>query len=103
VHETEIFDVAVVLLVLSALLALIDFSEVLLQVMLSMLLFAGAPHVDLSELKAVRWQVGILAAFGTVASIAIVGLGMRGGCHSPDCTRRCFIARCSARCPRSAI
>lgn len=59
-----------------SLLASIDFSEVLLQGMLSMLLFAGALHVDLSELKAVRWQVGILAVFGTVVSTAIVGLAM---------------------------
>ena len=29
-----------------------------MQGMLSLLLFAGAVHVDLSELKAYRWQVG---------------------------------------------
>lgn len=33
----------------------IDFSGVLIQGMLSMLLFAGALHVDFSELKADRW------------------------------------------------
>ena len=32
----------------------IDFSEVLMQGMLSLLLFAGAMHVDLSQLKAYR-------------------------------------------------
>ena len=43
--------------------------------MLALLLFAGALHVDLSELKAYRWQVGSLALLG-IASTAVVGLGM---------------------------
>lgn len=59
-----------------SLLQSIDFSDVLLEGMLSMLLFAGAMHVDLSELKSVRWQVGILAVVGTVVSTLIVGLAM---------------------------
>ncbi|MEZ5474090.1 MAG: sodium:proton antiporter [Steroidobacteraceae bacterium] len=54
----------------------IDFSEVLMQGMLSLLLFAGALHVDLSELRAYRWQVGALALVGTALSTAIVGGGM---------------------------
>jgi len=37
-----------------SLLRSIDFSDVLMQGMLSLLLFAGALHVDLSELKAYR-------------------------------------------------
>ncbi|MDR3395890.1 MAG: sodium:proton antiporter [Parasulfuritortus sp.] len=59
-----------------ALLSSIDFSEVLMQGMLSLLLFAGALHVDLSELRAVRWQVGALAVFGTVLSSLLVALGL---------------------------
>ena len=51
----------------------IDFSDVLMQGMLSMLLFAGALHVDVSLLRNYRWQVGVLAVFGTLASILIVG------------------------------
>ena len=54
----------------------IDFSDVLMQGMLSLLLFAGALHVDLSELKSYRWQVGALALVGTLASTLAVGLGM---------------------------
>lgn len=54
----------------------IDFSEVLMQGMLSMLLFAGALHIDLSQLKAYRWQVGALAVLGTVLSTLAVGYGM---------------------------
>ena len=51
----------------------IDFSTVLMQGMLSMLLFAGALHVDLSRLKAYRWQVGALAVGSTILSTALVG------------------------------
>jgi CPA1 family monovalent cation:H+ antiporter len=53
-----------------------DFSDVLMQGMLSLLLFAGALHVDLSELRAYRWQVGVLAAVGTLLSTLIVGFAM---------------------------
>lgn len=59
-----------------SLLRSIDFSSVLMQGMLSLLLFAGALHVDLSELKAHRWSVGALAVLGTMLSTAVVGLGM---------------------------
>jgi CPA1 family monovalent cation:H+ antiporter len=54
----------------------IDFSELLMQGMLSMLLFAGALHVDLTQLRAYRWQVGILAFFGTLISTFVVGFGL---------------------------
>jgi len=59
-----------------SLLRSIDFSSVLMQGMLSLLLFAGALHVDLSELKAYRWPVGALALLGTLLSTAAVGWGM---------------------------
>ncbi len=59
-----------------SLLRSIDFTDVLMQGMLSLLLFAGAMHVDLSELRAYRWQIGLLAVFGTVISTAVVGLSM---------------------------
>ncbi|MBK7904051.1 MAG: sodium:proton antiporter [Proteobacteria bacterium] len=59
-----------------SLLRSIDFSEVLMQGMLSLLLFAGALHVDLSELKSFRWPVVALAVLGTLLSTAVVGYGM---------------------------
>ncbi len=59
-----------------SLLRSIDFSEVLMQGMLSLLLFAGALHVDLRDLREQRWTVGALAVFGTVLSTAAVGYGM---------------------------
>jgi CPA1 family monovalent cation:H+ antiporter len=54
----------------------IDFSDVLMQGMLSMLLFAGALHVDLKQLKIYRWPVATLAVLGTTLSTLAVGFGM---------------------------
>jgi len=59
-----------------SLLRSIHFSDVLMQGMLSLLLFAGAMHVDLSELKAHRWSVAALALFGTLLSTLLVGYGL---------------------------
>lgn len=56
----------------------IDFSELLMQGMLSLLLFAGALHVDLSLLRAYRWQVAGLAVVGTTLSTLIIGFGLWG-------------------------
>ncbi|MGE3849369.1 MAG: cation:proton antiporter [Gammaproteobacteria bacterium] len=56
-----------------SLLRSIDFSELLMQGMLSLLLFAGALHVDLSELRHYRWQIGLLAVCGTLLSTVVVG------------------------------
>ena len=59
-----------------SLLRSIHFSDVLMQGMLSLLLFAGAMHVDLSELKAHRWSVAALALVGTLLSTLLVGFGL---------------------------
>ena len=59
-----------------SLLRSIDFSQVLMQGMLSLLLFAGALHVDLSELKTYRLPVILLAVLGTLLSTVLVGYGM---------------------------
>ena len=59
-----------------SLLRSIDFSAVLMQGMLSLLLFAGALHVDLSALKSYRWQVGVLAVLSTLVSTLLVGFGV---------------------------
>jgi CPA1 family monovalent cation:H+ antiporter len=59
-----------------ALLRSIDFSDVLMQGMLSFLLFAAALHVDLIQLRAYRWAVGGLAVLGTLLSTLVVGYGM---------------------------
>jgi CPA1 family monovalent cation:H+ antiporter len=54
----------------------INFSDVLMDGMLSFLLFAGALHVDLGMLRAQRWPIAILAVLGTVLSTALVGWGL---------------------------
>ncbi len=54
----------------------IDFTDVLMQGMLSFLLFAGAMHIDLAALRRYRWQVGSLAVAGTLLSTVLVGFGM---------------------------
>ncbi len=57
------------------LLSSIDFTDVLMQGMLSLLLFAGALHVDLRQLNRYRGQIAVLALAGTVASALLVGFG----------------------------
>jgi monovalent cation:H+ antiporter, CPA1 family len=54
----------------------IDFSNVLMQGMLSLLLFAAALHVDLDELKAYRLPVAALAVLGTLASTLVVAFAI---------------------------
>ncbi|MEM7405795.1 MAG: sodium:proton antiporter [Pseudomonadota bacterium] len=51
----------------------IDFNFVLMQGMLSLLLFAGAMHVNLTELAAFKWPIGIMASIGVVASTFLIG------------------------------
>ncbi|MDE1937706.1 MAG: sodium:proton antiporter [Alphaproteobacteria bacterium] len=51
-----------------------DFSQTLMTGMLGFLLFAGALHVDLGELKSRGWAVGVMATFGTMLSTAVVGV-----------------------------
>ena len=59
-----------------SLLSAIDFSDVLMQGMLSLLLFAGALHVELNDLNRYKWQIGLLAVFGTLTSTLVVGVGV---------------------------
>ncbi|MEO7547888.1 MAG: cation:proton antiporter, partial [Ramlibacter sp.] len=56
-----------------SLLRSIDFSGVLMEGMLSFLLFAGALHVDLGGLRTYRWQVAALALVGTPLSTVLIG------------------------------
>lgn len=54
----------------------IDFSEVLMEGMLSVLLFAGALQIDLSRLRTHRWPVALLAVAGTAVSTVIIALAV---------------------------
>lgn len=55
----------------SAFVARIDFSGILLHGMLSFLLFAGAMHIDLGELKKSRAVVAVLATVGVVVASCV--------------------------------
>lgn len=54
------------------LLAELDFTEVLLDGMLSMLLFAGALHVNIQDLRTYKLPIGILAVAGTLISAFLI-------------------------------
>ena len=51
----------------------IDFNETLLHGMLSFLLFAGAIHVDLQDLKNRKYIISILATAGVLVSTLMIG------------------------------
>ncbi|MEO9895590.1 MAG: sodium:proton antiporter [Paracoccaceae bacterium] len=55
--------------------ASIDFSDALLEGMLGLLLFAGALHVKLSDLKREWPVVAVMATLGVGLSLVIVGVG----------------------------
>ncbi len=56
----------------------LNFTDTLLQGMLSFLLFAGALHVDLARLKVAWLPVLLLSTVGVVISTVLVGLAMWG-------------------------
>ena len=56
----------------------IDFTQTLLQGMLSFLLFAGALHVDLERLTRDWLPVLLLSTLGVIVSTGLVGAGMWG-------------------------
>lgn len=62
----------------AGLLEQMDFTDTLLQGMLSFLLFAGALHVDLDRLKADWMPVLLLSTLGVIISTVAVGLAMWG-------------------------
>lgn len=51
----------------------INFNALLMDGMLSFLLFAGALHVDIDKLKRYRWSIGFLASVGVVVSTLAIG------------------------------
>jgi CPA1 family monovalent cation:H+ antiporter len=53
--------------------ASIDFRDVLMNFMLSFLLFAGAIHIDAGKLKKERWPIIALSTLGILISTTLVG------------------------------
>ena len=54
----------------------VDFSDTLLNGMLSFLLFAGALHMNLEDLAKQKWVISILASVGVLLSTFIVGFAV---------------------------
>ncbi len=54
-------------------LARVDFNTTLMHGMLSFLLFAGALHVNLSDLTRQKWVIGTLATLGVTVSTFLIG------------------------------
>jgi CPA1 family monovalent cation:H+ antiporter len=79
---TIVFTVSVLLLsfidptlmnIEKSIISKIDFRTVLLDEMLSFLLFAGALHTNFEQLKLQRWPVFIFSTFGVLISTFLVG------------------------------
>jgi len=77
-----LFDLAVpetnVRATVTGALARIDFSAALMNGMLSVLLFAGAVHIDLGQLAARKWAIGLMASLGVLISTFLIGGVMWG-------------------------
>lgn len=54
----------------------IDFKSVLLDIMLSFLLFAGALHTNFEQLKVQRWPILVFSTLGVLVSTFLVGTSM---------------------------
>lgn len=54
----------------------IDFNKTLLEGMLSLLLFAGALHINLNDLASQKWTIAITATIGVIASTFIIGFSL---------------------------
>jgi CPA1 family monovalent cation:H+ antiporter len=52
----------------------VDFDATVLHGMLGFLLFAGALHVNLTDLAEQRWMISFLATFGIIGSTVIIGV-----------------------------
>ena len=51
-----------------------DLKTLLLEVMLSVLLFAGAIHVDIQDLKKEKWAILLFSTLGVLISTGVVGI-----------------------------
>lgn len=60
---------------LASILSQVDFGEALLRGMLGALLFAGALHINLDDLRDNKWVISLLATLGVVISTLLVGSG----------------------------
>jgi CPA1 family monovalent cation:H+ antiporter len=59
----------------------VDFSKVVFEGMLGMLLFAGSLHVDFSDIRQEKWLILFLATVGVTLSTSLIGAGFYYGAH----------------------
>ena len=59
----------------TAFVAEIEFSKALLDGMLGLLLFAGALHVNIDDLRAEAWVIALMATLGVALSTMVIGVG----------------------------
>ena len=71
-YSPSVFDLG------RGLLERIDFNQALMHSMLGFLLFAGALHVNLKDLREQKWIVALLATAGTLTSTLLVGAAAWG-------------------------
>jgi CPA1 family monovalent cation:H+ antiporter len=72
----------------------IDFSQIVFQGLLGVLLFAGSLHIDIAELAQQKWQVLVLATVGVAISTAVAGYGaywMLGAIGEPVPLKYCLL------------
>ena len=60
---------------ITAFVAEIEFSQALLEGMLGLLLFAGALHVNIDDLRAEAWVIALMATLGVALSTLVIGVG----------------------------
>jgi len=71
----SVFD-ATLLDIEKSIISSIDFKTVLLDEMLSFLLFAGALHTNFEQLKIQRWPILLFSTLGVLTSTFLVGIAM---------------------------
>lgn len=54
----------------------VNFHSLLIDGMLSFMLFAGALNLDMTLLKNEKWEIGTLATIGTIVSTLLIGTGV---------------------------
>jgi len=70
-----LFPVLSIAEAVTAFVAEIEFSRALMEGMLGLLLFAGALHVNIDDLRAEAWVIALMATLGVALSTLVIGLG----------------------------
>ncbi|MEO1160742.1 MAG: cation:proton antiporter, partial [Pseudomonadota bacterium] len=70
-----LFPVLSIAEAITAFVAEIEFSQALLEGMLGLLLFAGALHVNIDDLRSEAWVIILMATLGVALSTLVVGVG----------------------------